>query len=72
MTLTSNHFENQFNQPRHIENSNIDANIVQIGPLAPEICQFHFLDGGHLGFGRKRGLARSKNFNPMILFLFHP
>ena len=32
MTLTYNHFENKFNQPRHPENPTIDTKIVKIGP----------------------------------------
>ena len=60
MTLTYNHFENKFNQLRHPENPTIDTKIVKIGPWTPKICHFRFTLVVHLGFGRKRGLKRSK------------
>ena len=72
MTLTYNHFENKCNQLRHLENPTIDTKIIKIGPWAGEICHFSFTVGGHLGFGRKRGLKGSKNLNPMIFVLFDP
>ena len=72
MTLTCNHFENKCNQLRHLRNLALDTKIVKIGPWTPEICHFHYTVGGHLGFGRKRGLKGSKNLNPMIFVLFDP
>ena len=71
-TITYNHFENKFTQLRHPENPTIDTKIVKIGPWTPKICHFRFTVGGHLGFGRKRGLKGSKNLNPMIFLLFDP
>ena len=72
MTLTYNHFENKFNQLRHLENPTVDNKIIKIGPRTPKICHFRFTVGGHLEFGRKRGLKGSKNLNPMTFLLFDP
>ena len=72
MTLTYNHFENKFNQLRHPENPTVDTKLVKIGPWTPKICHFRITVGGHLEFGRKRGLKVSKNLNPMIFLLFDP
>ena len=72
MTCTYNHFENKFNQLGHLKTPTIDTKIVKIGPYNPKICHFRFTIGGHLGFGRKRGLKGSKNLNPMIFALFDP
>ena len=72
MTLTYNHLENNFHQLRHLENLTIDTKNVKIGPWAQEICHFRFTVGGHLGFGRKRGLKELKNLNSMIFVLFNP
>ena len=72
MTLAYNHFENKFNQVRHLENPTVDTKIVKIGPWTPKIYHFRFTVGGHLGFGRKRGLKGSKNLNPMIFLLIDP
>ena len=69
MTLMCNQFENKCNQLKHLESPTIDTKIVKIGPWTPEIC---FTVGGHLGFGRKRGLKGSKNLNPMVFVLFDP
>ena len=72
MILMCNQFENKCNQLRHIENPTTDTKIIKIGPWTPKICHFRFTVGGHLGFGRKRGLKGSKNLNPMIFVLFDP
>ena len=64
MTLTYNHFENKFNQLRHLENPTVDTKMVKIGPWTPKICHFHLTVGGHLGFGRKRGLKGVEKFEP--------
>ena len=72
MTLAYNHFENKLNQLRYLENPTVDTKIVKIGLWTPKIYHFRFTVGGHLGFGRKRVLKGSKNFNPMIFLLFDP
>ena len=60
MNLAYNHFENKFNHLRHLETPTVGTKMVKIGPWTPKIYHFRFTVGGHLGFGRKRGLKGSK------------
>ncbi|MES9880000.1 MAG: hypothetical protein ABW185_03880 [Sedimenticola sp.] len=65
-----NHLKNITNQLSGSDNPKIDTKIATIRPPDAEICNTRFSDGGHLGFGPKRGLMGSKNLDPMMFSLF--
>ena len=61
MTLTYNHFENKFNQLRHLENPTVGTKIVKNRTMDSKAMPLSlFTVGGYLGFGQRRGLRGRK------------